>query len=65
MTLLSTGPLENNAVGGVRPTTQVTVRIDNRSSISAYTVLIQGYYMQGVLEICMSAKRWMWLPTKR
>lgn len=51
MTLLSTGPLENNAVGGVRPTTQVTVRIDNRSSISASTVSLQGYYMQGGMRV--------------
>lgn len=51
MTLLSTGPLENNAVGGVRPTTQVTVRIDNRSNVSAYTVVLQGYYMQGGMRV--------------
>ncbi|GGH46727.1 hypothetical protein GCM10008014_09550 [Paenibacillus silvae] len=30
MTILSTGPIENNAVSGVRPTKQVTIRIVSR-----------------------------------
>ncbi|WP_426333151.1 exosporium glycoprotein BclB-related protein [Paenibacillus silvae] len=47
MSFLSTGPIENNAVSGVRPTQSVTVRIDNRSDATASTVLIQGYYMSG------------------
>ncbi|MEI2400463.1 YVTN family beta-propeller repeat-containing protein, partial [Paenibacillus phytohabitans] len=47
MSFLSTGPIENNMVGGVRPTTQVTVRIDNRSDITASTVSVQGYYLSG------------------
>ncbi|MEK4514803.1 hypothetical protein NSS64_06005 [Paenibacillus sp. FSL H8-0122] len=45
MAFLSTGPIENNPVGGVRPTQQVTVKIDNRSVDSASTVSIQGYYL--------------------
>lgn len=47
MSFLSTGPIENNAVSGVRPTQSVTVRIDNRSDATVSTVLIQGYYMSG------------------
>ncbi|MEK3878993.1 hypothetical protein [Paenibacillus sp. FSL M7-0420] len=45
MAFLSTGPIENNPVNGVRPTQQVTVKIDNRSVDSASSVSIQGYYL--------------------
>ncbi|MCG7384517.1 exosporium glycoprotein BclB-related protein [Paenibacillus sp. ACRRY] len=51
MSFLSTGPIENNAVNGVRPTQSVTVRIDNRSDVTASTVQIQGYYMNGGLRV--------------
>lgn len=55
MSFLSTGPIENNMVGGVRPTTQVTVRIDNRSDITASTVSVQGYYLSdGVRNLYVS-----------
>lgn len=47
MAFLSTGPIENNPVNGVRPTQQVTVKIDNRSQASAYSVTIQGYQLTG------------------
>ncbi|MGN7764145.1 YVTN family beta-propeller repeat-containing protein, partial [Paenibacillus sp. 22594] len=47
MTFLSTGPIENNAVSGARPTQSVTLRIDNRSDSEASIVSIQGYYMSG------------------
>ncbi|MEK3717118.1 exosporium glycoprotein BclB-related protein [Paenibacillus sp. FSL R7-0333] len=47
MTFLSTGPIENNRVNGVRPTTQVTVRIDNRSETTASTITVKGYYLSG------------------
>ncbi|AIQ54469.1 exosporium glycoprotein BclB-related protein [Paenibacillus sp. FSL R7-0331] len=47
MSFLSTGPIENNMVAGVRPTTQVTLRVDNRSSSVASNVLVQGYYLLG------------------
>lgn len=60
MSFLSTGPIENNPVGGVRPTQQVTLRIDNRSDTTASTVSIQGYYMSGEQEFCMSVKRSTW-----
>ncbi|KAA2301775.1 hypothetical protein FY526_23285, partial [Clostridioides difficile] len=43
MAILSTGPIENNAVSDVRPTQQVTVKIDNRNSLDGSVVLIQGY----------------------
>nr|WP_307543028.1 exosporium glycoprotein BclB-related protein [Paenibacillus sp. W4I10] len=51
MSFLSTGPIENNAVSGVRPTQTVTVRIDNRSNVTASTVQIQGYYMSGGMRV--------------
>ncbi|MDP9699249.1 BclB C-terminal domain-containing protein [Paenibacillus intestini] len=51
MSFLSTGPIENNAVSGVRPTQSVTVRIDNRSEVTSSTVQIQGYYMSGGLRV--------------
>ncbi|MEK5057014.1 spore surface glycoprotein BclB [Paenibacillus sp. FSL H7-0326] len=47
MSFLSTGPIENNAVSGVRPTQSVTISIDNRSDSTASSVQIQGYYMDG------------------
>ncbi|MEK3824699.1 MULTISPECIES: exosporium glycoprotein BclB-related protein [Paenibacillus] len=51
MSFLSTGPIENNAVSGVRPTQSVTVRIDNRSEVTSSTVQIQGYYMSSGLRV--------------
>ena len=47
MAILSTGPIENRPVGGVRPTQQGTVKIDNNDSVNSSTVLIQGYYLNG------------------
>lgn len=43
MAILSTGPIENNEVSGVRPTVQVTVKIDNRNAVNPSAILIQGY----------------------
>ncbi|MBE7681209.1 exosporium glycoprotein BclB-related protein [Paenibacillus sp. P13VS] len=51
MSFLSTGPIENNAVNGVRPTQTVTIRIDNRSDVTASSVQIQGYYMNAGLRV--------------
>ncbi|MDR6723317.1 BclB C-terminal domain-containing protein [Paenibacillus amylolyticus] len=45
MSFLSTGPIENNSVNGVRPTESVTIRIDNRSDTVTSTIQLQGYYM--------------------
>lgn len=43
MTILSTGPIDNSSVSGVRPTQQVTINVDNRDSVDSATLLIQGY----------------------
>lgn len=59
MAILSTGPIENNAVSGVRPTQSVTVKIVKRNAGSSSTVSIQGYvlgatrtlYVSEVLEV--------------
>ncbi|MDT0124231.1 hypothetical protein Q9R46_16355 [Paenibacillus sp. RRE4] len=45
MAILSTGPIENNAVSGVRPTQQVTVRLVSRATTDAVNVSIQGYVL--------------------
>ncbi|MDH6370142.1 hypothetical protein M2444_001920 [Paenibacillus sp. PastF-3] len=47
MTLLTTGPIENNvnSENNTRLTQQATVKIDNWSGQDASTVLIEGYYM--------------------
>ncbi|MEC0124435.1 exosporium glycoprotein BclB-related protein [Paenibacillus pabuli] len=51
MSFLSTGPIENNSINGVRPTQSVTVRMDNRSDVTGSTIQIQGYYMSGGLRV--------------
>lgn len=50
MAILSTGPIENNISGitGIRPTQFVTVKIDNRNATDVFTVLLLGYYLNGV-----------------
>ncbi|MGM0875623.1 MAG: hypothetical protein ACQEWV_12655 [Bacillota bacterium] len=47
MGILSTGPIENRPVGGVRPTQQVTVKFVNRDSANSSTVLIRGFHLNG------------------
>ncbi|MCL6457673.1 MAG: hypothetical protein K6T85_06675 [Gorillibacterium sp.] len=47
MAVLLSGPIQNNAVSGVRPTQQVTIKITNRDSVNFATVLIQGYILTG------------------
>ncbi len=47
MAVFSTGPIENNPVSGVRPTQQVTIKMVNRDSVNTFTVLIQGYSLNG------------------
>ena len=44
MATLSTGPIENNPVSGVRPTQQVTIRLANRAADSLI-VSVQGYVL--------------------
>ncbi|ETT36252.1 hypothetical protein CXK86_13025 [Paenibacillus sp. BGI2013] len=45
--ILSTGPIENNPVNSVRPTQQLTIKIDNRNLVDGSNILIQGYYLNG------------------
>ena len=47
MALLSTGPIENNPVSGVRPTQQITIKFDNRDSVISSTILVEGYVLNG------------------
>ncbi|UQZ36913.1 hypothetical protein C2I18_27295 [Paenibacillus sp. PK3_47] len=48
MALLSTGPVANDPVNGIRQIQQVTVKIVNRDSANATAILIQGYILDGV-----------------
>ncbi|MEK5493972.1 hypothetical protein MKZ24_25070 [Paenibacillus sp. FSL R7-0297] len=48
MAVLSTGPIENSPVSGVRQIQQVTVKIVNRDSVNSSTILIQGYFLNGL-----------------
>jgi hypothetical protein len=45
MAILSTGPIENNAVSGVRPTQTVTVKVVKRDAMSVSSISIQGYLL--------------------
>jgi len=54
MAILSTGPIENNSVSDVRPTQQVTVKIDNRNSLDGSVVLIQGYNLTSTRTLYVS-----------
>ncbi|AIQ70726.1 hypothetical protein [Paenibacillus graminis] len=45
MAILSTGPIENNAVLGVRPTQLLTVKAVCRNTVDAVAVTIQGYVL--------------------
>ncbi|MEK4438994.1 hypothetical protein [Paenibacillus sp. FSL K6-2862] len=47
MAVLSTGPIANNPVSGIRPTQFVTIKIDNRNVASSSTILIEGFYLNG------------------
>ncbi|MEK4107396.1 exosporium glycoprotein BclB-related protein [Paenibacillus sp. FSL R10-2791] len=54
MSQLSTGPIENNLVGGVRPTQVVTLKIVNQSDDTPSTVQVEGYYMNGTRTLYVS-----------
>lgn len=54
MAILSTGPIENNPVSGVRPAQLVTVQIINRSSTNAASVVIEGYYLTAIRNLYVS-----------
>lgn len=45
MAILSTGPIDNNPVSGVRPTQQVTIRLASRAATGSLTVSVQGYVL--------------------
>ncbi|EFU39327.1 hypothetical protein PVOR_25248 [Paenibacillus vortex V453] len=47
MAILSSGPIENSAINGMRSTQQITVIIENRDLVNSATVLIQGYALNG------------------
>ncbi|WP_113927026.1 hypothetical protein [Bacillus sp. P14.5] len=47
MSFFSTGPIDNNLVGGVRQSQQVTVKIVNRSSVDNAVISIRGYFLNG------------------
>jgi BclB C-terminal domain-containing protein len=51
---LSTGPIENNLVGDVRPTQLVTLKIVNQSDDTPSTVQVEGYYMNGTRTLYVS-----------
>lgn len=44
MAVLSTGPIVNNPVNGVRLTQQVTIKMVNQDSVNSSAVLIFGYH---------------------
>ncbi|WP_348625073.1 hypothetical protein ABFT51_12390 [Paenibacillus peoriae] len=48
MAVLSTGPIENSPVSGIRPIQQVTVKIINRDLVNSSIILIQGYFLNGL-----------------
>jgi hypothetical protein len=48
MAVLSSGPIENIAISGIRSTQQITVIIDNRDTDNSATLLIKGYILNGV-----------------
>lgn len=54
MSQLSTGPIENNPVDGVRPTQIVTIKLVNQSDTLISSLLIEGYYMEGVRTLYVS-----------
>ncbi|MEK8209049.1 exosporium glycoprotein BclB-related protein [Paenibacillus sp. FSL L8-0696] len=54
MSQLSTGPIENNLVGGVRPTQLITLKIVNQSDDTPSTVQVEGYYMNGTRTLYVS-----------
>ncbi len=47
MVTLTTGPIENRPINGIRTTQQVTIKISNRSSVNTSTVEIVGKNLNG------------------
>lgn len=48
MAVWNTGPIENNAVNGSRPTISSTVIIANQSTTQTVIVVTQGYNLSGI-----------------
>lgn len=48
MAILTTGPIVNTPVNGVRPTQTLTIKIVNNDDVNSSSVLIQGYYLNGI-----------------
>ncbi|AGX01991.1 hypothetical protein N288_02915 [Bacillus infantis NRRL B-14911] len=51
MRILSTGPIENNLVNGIRATQKLTIRFVNRNTVNPATVEVQGYRLDGTRSI--------------
>ncbi|WP_068618316.1 hypothetical protein [Paenibacillus tuaregi] len=51
MSFFSTGPIENNPVGGVRTTQQLTVKIENRDLVNSGTVQVHGYVLDTAMTL--------------
>ncbi len=51
MRILSTGPIENNLVNGIRATQKLTIRFVNRNTVNPATVEVQGYRLDGARSI--------------
>ncbi|NUU60546.1 hypothetical protein [Paenibacillus agri] len=47
MAILTTGPIVNTPVNGVRPTQTITIKIVNNDPVNTSTVLFEGYYLNG------------------
>jgi hypothetical protein len=47
MAILTTGPIVNTPISGVRLTQTVTIKIVNNDPVNTSTVLIEGYYLNG------------------
>jgi hypothetical protein len=47
MAVLSSGPIENKAISGMRATQLITVIIVNRDSVNSAILLMQGYVLNG------------------
>ncbi|WP_339256600.1 hypothetical protein MKZ12_21680 [Paenibacillus sp. FSL R5-0713] len=54
MSILSTGPIENNPVSGLRPTQRVTIRLVSQTDVDSVTVSIQGYVLSTIRTLYVS-----------
>lgn len=47
MAVLSTGPIANDPVSGVRSTQTVLIKLDNRDPVNFSNVVIEGFHLNG------------------